>query len=49
MASSRLYTILMLPEYELSCRAAKYILGVISGKEDNSLLQPLTGTLEIRE
>ncbi len=34
---------LLLPEYEMACNGAAYILQALSGKTDSSLLKPLTG------
>ena len=48
MSSSTLYTSLMLPEFDLSRRGTQYILSIVSGKKDNSLIEPLTGKLKIR-
>jgi len=49
MASADLYTRINLPEFDLSRRGAEYILSVVSGKKDDSLLLPLTGSLKVRE
>jgi DNA-binding LacI/PurR family transcriptional regulator len=49
IASSKFYTSLVLPENDLSKRGAKYILGVVSNRRDDSLLEPLTGELVVRK
>jgi LacI family transcriptional regulator, galactose operon repressor len=45
MTTSSSYTQLLLPELELSRHGAEYILGILSGIKNDSLLQPLTGKL----